>query len=1104
MHETAEFHAWIEGLSAMPEPADSPHIARLLKFDEVCEEFEAAWRQGLAPRVEDYLARLPGPERPALERELAAIVAAYAQPKGSRTVDECIRSLDESGLMAAEEARAWMDSLPADQRPTDGCSLTIELQAQGKLTEFQAEAINRGEEQRLVLGNYVVLERLARSRMGEIYKARHQRMDRLVALKLLPPAANDLPEAVKRFQRGILAAARLSHPNIITAHDAGEAQGMQFLVMEYVEGWDLERVVQQQGPLPVDTAVDYLAQAARGLEYAHSRHVLHRDVKPANLLLDKAGQVRILDLGLARLAGPAGAADDSLTGSSEVMGTLDYMAPEQALDPRLADVRSDVYSLGCTLYYLLTGRVPFPAGSVTKKILAHREEPVPSLRAERPDVPEWLDEVFRRMLAKQPEARQQTMTEVLAALGQVGLPQTATPTLPSVCAGSLPETVSFQHAPVETSPEQAGTREARQSRLAREGVPQGRSALCQQEAGADRGVRWWRRLDLRHRWTLAAVLGLAFAVLVSTIAFKLLPREGAKGSIESPRAADPPTPAPPAGDLDRRVAQDLLNRGARVGVVAQTTAPAGAADRQAAPSWLPWEGEVNVQKAAELPAGPFRLVAIDLPTAPTPEMARSWAPLERLRILQFRKFLGSKEMGEALSQLPGLRSLSLFESYCTDADIECLGALAQLECFDAQRTAATDRSVRTIGRLANLKALRLSDTGVTDAGLAPLGALKSLESLRMTGNQIDGSGLAALAGCKSLRELNLHKCERLGDSALPIIAEIRSIEHLNLEFTGVTSEGLLHLTKLSKLRRLCLTGMRVDDLAVPHLARLEHLMWLELGGTKITAEAIAKLQAALPSCKFAADPQGRAELAPSAAMRRIYELGGLARVAVAGKEVEAWLTPGARDDQVVAVEICRKRDWTSADSELLSNFSNLVHLNLWATAFPEGDLPKLALLTRLEFLNLGGIAGEGLPRVTFRGLSAIKSLAGLKELHLQNCRRNGGSLEPLTAFKELKILSLWRTDVRDEDLTYLRRLGNLQHLDVGETRVGDAGVRHLESLGGLNRLILKRSQITGAALDVVGRMRSLKHVDLTGTAVTGEAVARLKTALPECEVVVGP
>jgi serine/threonine protein kinase/formylglycine-generating enzyme required for sulfatase activity len=271
-----------------------------------------------------------------------------------------------------------------------------------------------------VYGEYVVLDKIGAGGMGQVFKAEHRRMKRIVALKLLPPAAMRSPDAVNRFQREAQAAARLIHPNIVTAFDAGESAGIHFLVMQFVDGQDLHVVSRERSPLPIAEALDYILQTARGLAYAHEQGVVHRDIKPANLLLDRHGVIRILDMGLARLDGeqPAAVAagQPELTQAGQVMGTLDYMAPEQAFDTHHADARSDIYSLGCTFYRLITGKNMYRSDTHVQAIVAHRESPIPPLATLRPDVPAAIEAVYQKMVAKRPEDRFQTMKQVIAAL----------------------------------------------------------------------------------------------------------------------------------------------------------------------------------------------------------------------------------------------------------------------------------------------------------------------------------------------------------------------------------------------------------------------------------------------------------------------------------------------------------------------------------------------------------------------------------------------------------------------------------------------------------------------------------------------------------------
>jgi serine/threonine protein kinase len=337
------------------------------------------------------------------------------------TPKEFFDALSNSRLLSPAE----LATLQVNREVPDGAIVAAELVHQHKLTPYQASVLSAGQASGLVFGEYTVLDKLGEGGMGTVYKAQHRRLKRVVALKVLSATLTKDDDQVKRFHREVEAAARLNHAHIVAAYDANEQDGVHYLVMEFVDGCDLARLIKEQGPLQVNRAVNYILQAADGLAHAHARGVVHRDIKPSNLLLDTEGTVKILDMGLVRFmesdAGRApGTAPEGLTRTGHIMGTFEFMAPEQAIDTRRADERADIYSLGCTLYYLLTGEPPYRGETGMQTLMAHREEPIPSLRAARPEAPIALNVAFQRMLAKRPEDRCQSMAEVRQALKAAG------------------------------------------------------------------------------------------------------------------------------------------------------------------------------------------------------------------------------------------------------------------------------------------------------------------------------------------------------------------------------------------------------------------------------------------------------------------------------------------------------------------------------------------------------------------------------------------------------------------------------------------------------------------------------------------------------------
>lgn len=348
-------------------------------------------------------------------------------------------------------------------------TLARELIQRGWLTPYQINQIFQERSQDLVLGPYVIQERVGEGGMGAVFKARHQRLSRTVALKVIRKHQMTRADSSVRFQREARAAAQLTHPNIVLVFDSDQSNGTHYLAMEYVEGIDLARLVKQSGPLPIGQACDYIRQAALGLQHAHDNGLVHRDIKPSNLVVTRKNPgetpvVKILDFGLARFTSET-TEDGQLTDTGQVMGTPDYIAPEQAHNTRSADIRADIFSLGCSLFYLLTGQVPFPGENVMEKLAARISGQSRSVWDLRPEVPPALATIISKMIAMKPADRYQLPSEAAEVLApycdhdaDYSVPfaaalhtQATLPTLPS--NNQFAETLQFQVKKILTHPQ---------------------------------------------------------------------------------------------------------------------------------------------------------------------------------------------------------------------------------------------------------------------------------------------------------------------------------------------------------------------------------------------------------------------------------------------------------------------------------------------------------------------------------------------------------------------------------------------------------------------------------------------------------------------------
>ena len=334
------------------------------------------------------------------------------------TSDRIFELLEKSGLVESSELHAQLELIRLRHDgvlPEDPVVVCKELEDAGVVTRWQCEKILQGKYKGFFLGKHKLLGHLGSGGMSSVYLAEHLVMKHRRAIKVLPKKKLGNNSYLERFKREAQAIASLNHPNIVRAFDIDNEKDTHYLVMEYVDGADMQTLVRKHGPLPFAVAADYIAQSARGLHHAHEAGLIHRDVKPANILINQKGVVKVLDLGLALFSEET---DPSLTMefNDKVLGTADYLPPEQAINSHKIDSRADMYGLGCTLYFLLTGHAPFPEGSIPSRIIRHQNSMPPDIRKDRPDCPGELDGVCVKMMQKDPRFRYANCLQVAEIL----------------------------------------------------------------------------------------------------------------------------------------------------------------------------------------------------------------------------------------------------------------------------------------------------------------------------------------------------------------------------------------------------------------------------------------------------------------------------------------------------------------------------------------------------------------------------------------------------------------------------------------------------------------------------------------------------------------
>ncbi len=733
------------------------------------------------------------------------------------------------------------------------------------------------------LGPYQFMEKLGQGGMGTVYKARHEHLDRLFAVKLLPPDRLGNAGIVGRFRREMKAVGRLSHPNIVQATDAGEAEGMHYLVMELVEGIDVARLARRNGPLAIADACEIVRQAAVGVAHAHQHSMVHRDIKPANLMLtrtvDGDVQVKVLDLGLALLHETDSTSHADLTAASHIMGTVEYMAPEQGIDSHEVDRRADVYSLGVTLYKLLSGRTPFPAdrhGSTLKLMMAKANGPAPSLAGFRDDFPTELVDLVGRMIARDPDERVPSADVVALALA---------PFATGHALGRLLDTVSETGAPSDSDDPQAFS-----PTVTPDDVPT--PALAEK---AVRGPSNRRTLlsVLTATVGLAAMLAIAifyFKVGDTTIAVEIHDDQAevtAAGDTlritKHDKSGDAITVKPgeqtlhvTRGDLQFDTDSFVLRRGDKISVsvkvvggelhvlrdgkvIGRGDLQQAADNRRVAEMVLSLGGQVSIggdtsiARPEDLPNKPFDVVTISL--------VESSVVDDDLRLI---------------ANLPKLTTLSLARdahpSRLTDEGLAHLKKLPELKTLDLSHSQITNGGLQNLRRFPKLFRVSLSDTQVSDDGLRHLAGLSELFELYLYRTKVTGTGFRHLTNCTKLEQLDLQGSP-LSDDGFLSAPQLPRLRVLRVDTTPLTNRGLQRVARYResleefwavRMRNVTEDGWKV----LSELRQLKKLVLAE-NGASVTDGVVARI-AVLPKLEELYIPDS---VVTDAGLRHLYGWG---------------------------------------------------------------------------------------------------------------------------------------------------------------------------------------------------------------------------------------
>ncbi len=1027
-------------------------------------------------------------------------------PASHLTVEQFAASIFQSGLLSADEIAELNQRLAASDLPGEAREIASRLVTEGKLTRYQASVLLKASKDPLLVDNYVILDTLDTGGMGLVFKALHRSMNRVVALKLLPAAMMSARDTVKRFQREVQAAASLSHPNIVAAYDADESAEVAYLVLEYVEGTNLFRLVKEHGPLPVARACNYVRQAATGLAYLHSRGIIHRDVKPANLILANDGTVKLLDMGLVRFASSEDLSsvetDQELTQAGIVIGTVAYMSPEQALDTRSADQRSDIYSLGCTLFFLLTGRSLYHEETGMKTLFAHREQAVPSIREFCEDAPVSLDAVFRTMVAKRPADRLQSMTEIVAALDAC---------VPGLATNS-PAAVAPRHA-LNVRP-----------------IP-------------DSWRRGWKRLrssPLRIALAIAVVAAIAAGGVY--FAGTLIRIKSSKGTmdiyVDDPKASVEVTPGVTAPN---GVAQ-FDNRHTARSTADPFDKQREIKKRQSTIQELEVENQ-RLRSEADAVRNRGRIVTNGFPARQPPEAGPEplivplrQAPSVDRQVAQWLfSFPGTLIWlhGEVQAPLQSMRQFPEGDARIEGIFCRRLARPIRYSEQDVERLAATFR----------IKVVEHRQSHRDRCLCRPSEAAQGAQRAHSGGGEDHGRVLARASRHDPLVEPELERRSRNHRRRPDASGRPQVVERPESSGGG----------RQQRIASLAANGNRAA--APPEFV---------LDNTRTTEAGLLKLQQALPNCAiYASHIYPGSSVAGLPLPPRVGSSDRDWAIWILSHYMNGRIYTDLDSDTAVfkpqdlpPIEFHIERIGFGAtdfvvpvlNEFLFRRFAELSHLRALQIdqKVPGRELSGLAAIKSLRSLGLGdGSAGDDSLRplaaltglttltvqgsdITDEGLKSLAPLKGLAQLVLDGRARNlrGTGFEALVGNTALRSLDLTGAGIEDDGARQIARLTGLESLNLAETWISGTGLaelsklKHLKSLNlrfcrrlrsadlaplvelpALEDLRLTDCRINDAAVDTLKRLTNLRTLNLNGTGMSADAIGKLQRTLPHNPVI---